>query len=601
MAKKKQQAQGDDEGTSLFFFLAMLLCLLVPWTLTVIWKLLTPGKKEISEAFPATTEDGQRLRQCQTKAMVAKREAQMQHWRARGRFFTRGFVLQLVILALLWCWLLYIVVQIRKVMETSTLYQNFDPYSILSVGGSSTAVEIKKAFRKLSLKLHPDKNPSKEAASEFMLVKKAYDALTDPIAKRNYALYGNPDGPTRMELGVAIPLVGKDSQVLVLILFVVFFLLGLPLTFLWLMSGGNSTAPNGVLVETMEDLKTGVTAQLEIKHCRDLVAQSKESLCCATDRDDQVLELQAVGALWKELGKGGKNMTDPAVNIDIVKAEMLMLAHLHRRNDLINPQHASELLELLPKWRRVSLAVAELAAKRSGDAVVAALRFHRSLVQALDAELPVVGPMPLLQVPHFTDERIKQWRKGPRKAAGLPALLELPAEERRTSLEAVGFQPEELLDVDEFLAVAPRLRVKDVKVFVQGEDNVCAGDIATLEVTLERSHLREGEAAGAAHSPLFPSTPVAEAWWVLFSMSSKANATSMCTRVDGPGRQVVASMKFRVEKIGKHRGTLRIVSEAYEGLDLEQQVSFDAKQPTEVEDDSGDQKGSDEEDDDDDE
>merc|ERR1719440_94516 len=101
-------------------------------------------------------------------------------------------------------------------MATSSLYQNFDPYSILAVGSSSSAADIKKAFRKLSLKLHPDKNPSQQAAEQFMLVKKAYDALTDPVAKRNFALYGNPDGPVRMELGVAIPMASKDSQGLVL-------------------------------------------------------------------------------------------------------------------------------------------------------------------------------------------------------------------------------------------------------------------------------------------------------------------------------------------------------------------------------------------------
>ena len=40
--------------------------------------------------------------------------------------------------------------------------------------------------------------------------RKAYDALTDPVAKRNYRLYGNPDGPVRVELSVALPSVDKE-------------------------------------------------------------------------------------------------------------------------------------------------------------------------------------------------------------------------------------------------------------------------------------------------------------------------------------------------------------------------------------------------------
>ena len=40
--------------------------------------------------------------------------------------------------------------------------------------------------------------------------RKAYDALTDPVAKRNYRIYGNPDGPVRVELSVALPSVDKE-------------------------------------------------------------------------------------------------------------------------------------------------------------------------------------------------------------------------------------------------------------------------------------------------------------------------------------------------------------------------------------------------------
>lgn len=91
-------------------------------------------------------------------------------------------------------------------------YQNFDPYGILDVSSASSSSQIKKAFHKLSLKYHPDKNPEKAAAEQFILIKKAYDALTDPVAKRNYRLYGNPDGPVRVELSVALPSVEKERR-----------------------------------------------------------------------------------------------------------------------------------------------------------------------------------------------------------------------------------------------------------------------------------------------------------------------------------------------------------------------------------------------------
>ena len=54
-----------------------------------------------------------------------------------------------------------------------------DHYAVLGVAPTATEAEIKKAFRKKSLKVHPDKNPSKDAATLFIKLKAAYDFLSD--------------------------------------------------------------------------------------------------------------------------------------------------------------------------------------------------------------------------------------------------------------------------------------------------------------------------------------------------------------------------------------------------------------------------------------
>ncbi|CAE8607297.1 unnamed protein product [Polarella glacialis] len=46
------------------------------------------------------------------------------------------------------------------------------------------------------------------------------------------------------------------------------------------------------------------------------------------------------------------------------------------------------------------------------------------------------------------------------------------------------------------------MQIQEARVFVEGEDEICVGDVATLQVRLLRSNLREGEAAGAGHAPL---------------------------------------------------------------------------------------------------
>lgn len=52
-------------------------------------------------------------------------------------------------------------------------------YSLLGVTRESSPLEIKRAYKKLSLQLHPDKNPSPDASDQFDRVKQAYDVLMD--------------------------------------------------------------------------------------------------------------------------------------------------------------------------------------------------------------------------------------------------------------------------------------------------------------------------------------------------------------------------------------------------------------------------------------
>jgi DnaJ family protein B protein 11 len=64
---------------------------------------------------------------------------------------------------------------------------NRDFYKILGVAKSASPAEIKKAYRALSLKWHPDKNPDDASAvDKFTDVSAAYEALSDPDKRRKY-------------------------------------------------------------------------------------------------------------------------------------------------------------------------------------------------------------------------------------------------------------------------------------------------------------------------------------------------------------------------------------------------------------------------------
>src|SRR5258706_2156829 len=77
-------------------------------------------------------------------------------------------------------------------MTTKDMAKKRDYYEVLGLNRDASEEDIKKSYRKLAMKFHPDRNPdSKDSEEKFKEAKEAYEMLTDAEKRRAYDAYGH--------------------------------------------------------------------------------------------------------------------------------------------------------------------------------------------------------------------------------------------------------------------------------------------------------------------------------------------------------------------------------------------------------------------------
>eukprot|EP00411_Alexandrium_monilatum_P080051 CAMPEP_0175621266 /NCGR_PEP_ID=MMETSP0096-20121207/68337_1 /TAXON_ID=311494 /ORGANISM="Alexandrium monilatum, Strain CCMP3105" /LENGTH=659 /DNA_ID=CAMNT_0016926511 /DNA_START=77 /DNA_END=2052 /DNA_ORIENTATION=+ len=564
---QKEGLLGYDDTAFYYFACSVMVCIVVPWTFSVIYNLLFPGKAQVDKDFPSRSRQGSSFRQCQTSEMKDKVDGARKEARACSSGSACWWLLKVLVLAGIWIGLYCVVLQLGQEKEI----KKFDPFDILEVSPSADAKDIKKAYRKLSLIYHPDKNPDDPlAASRFIQITKAYNALTDETAKKNYEKYGNPDGPQTTKVGIGLPrfLLQKENHLMILCSFFFMLLFVVPMTFICYYQRTKNFAANGVMIDTLQFLGYYINESTRLKAGPELLAASAESRAMVIRPMDHE-HIQKLGGQVVEHKR--RSFTLPVV----MKNQFLVWAHMQRRHSLMTPEMRNDCDELLKHSMKITQAMIEIACMREWFATAQAmLDFRRCLVQALD-----VKSSQLLQVPHFQEENVERCRAA--KVTTLAEFLETDAEQRKSMLRLM---PNQLADVEAFCQYVGEIELK-ANIEVEDESEIVVGDVATVTVQMLRKLIGENEAIGPTHAPLFPEPKFEEWWFFLVAPSDKEKDKEKATsatrivhfeRIMDRERFVEEKLRFQVTNAGKNTLVLHALCDAYAGMDRKVELSFHA-------------------------
>lgn len=204
-----------DNSAFYYFAITLLSFYLIPGT----WYFVSECKQAF---FAAATPE--------TCARTSLEKKKTEEFKKKTRGFARlnkwQFILNFVGLIVCLALFLYLL----SLVYTHGQVSQFDPYQILGIEPGLETGAIKKAYRKLSLKYHPDKNPGDKVAEEmFMKIAKAYEALTDETARENYEKFGNPDGKQALEVSIGLPTWLLENPKVVLVLYLVAIVVIIPI------------------------------------------------------------------------------------------------------------------------------------------------------------------------------------------------------------------------------------------------------------------------------------------------------------------------------------------------------------------------------------
>ncbi|CAA3013739.1 dnaJ ERDJ2A-like [Olea europaea subsp. europaea] len=468
--------------------------------------------------------------------------------------------------------------------------QIFEPFSILGVETGASDSEIKKAYRRLSILYHPDKNPDPEAHKYFVdYISKAYQALTDPVSRENFEKYGHPDGRQGLQMGIALPqfllnIDGASGGILLIGIVGVCIILPLTIAVIYLSRSSKYTG-NFVMHQTIYAYYHFMKPSLAPSKVMDVFIKAAEYMEIPVRRTDEESLQKLFVLVRSELNLDPRNIRQEQAKFwkqhpALVKNELLIQAHLTHETVALSPslqRDLKQMLALAPRLLEELMKMAIIPRTPQGHGwlrpAIGVVELSQSIIQAvpLSARKATGGSSegygPFLQLPHFTESVVKKISR--KKVRMLQDLRDMKPEERAELLTQVaGFSADESRDVEIVIEMMPSISI-DITCETEGEEGIQEGDIVTMQawITLHRGN---GLIGALPHAPYFP-LEKEENFWLLIAdsmsndvwISQKVNFVDEATAIiaatkavqelkEGSGdsvREINAAVKAAVDRV----------------------------------------------------
>ncbi|CAM4882334.1 unnamed protein product [Rotaria socialis] len=405
------------------------------------------------------------------------------------------FSVKIVLLA---AWIILLILAYR-VSLIETEHKEYDPFMILDVDLEASISEIKRAYRELSKKHHPDRGGDPE---KFKDIAKAYKTLTDEEAKNNWKTYGNPDGPGVTHFGIALPkwLVDHKNSLFVLLIYTGVFMIVLPVIICIWWQKSARYAGDHILIDTIKIYHFLLTKTSLISIKRSLLILSASAEFdrrlnpMIVDRPSDNIELPE---LFRELTNVQENIKEiPFQQLYSIKARTLIYAHLHRLDSLSDNLEKDKQyivrrsINLINEIINVAVQLVNVQHIKHSEigpkleTIENTMKLSPMMVQAL-----LNTKSPLLQLPHITENHLRFFETKKRTIKHIRQFAAMGDEQRRSILRSI--TDEQYYDIMNVLAIYPHVTMT-VSFGVANDDDehiITTGAVVTLTMRLHRQNM----------------------------------------------------------------------------------------------------------------